>query len=80
MERAEMQPANELEDLRSRPLSTWPEKGDAFFAGRVATVFFGALAFLLVGGHREENGFRGALFPICWTNSSENSFKGTTTH
>eukprot|EP00669_Euglena_mutabilis_P008942 TRINITY_DN3915_c0_g1_i1.p1 TRINITY_DN3915_c0_g1~~TRINITY_DN3915_c0_g1_i1.p1 ORF type:complete len:183 (-),score=61.49 TRINITY_DN3915_c0_g1_i1:105-653(-) len=48
MERAEMQPANELEDLRSRPLSTWPEKGDAFFAGRVAAVFFGALAFLLV--------------------------------
>eukprot|EP00667_Euglena_gracilis_P016870 EG_transcript_17697 len=47
MERAEMQPANELEDLRSRPFATWPEKGDSFWRTRVAGVFLTTLAVLL---------------------------------
>ena len=47
-----MQPANELEDLRSKAFSSWPEKGDEFFRTRmiqfVAVVFSALIAWIAV--------------------------------
>lgn len=48
MERQDMQPANELEELRAKAFANWPEKGAEFFAQKMATVFFGVLAFLML--------------------------------
>ena len=48
MERADMQPANELEELRGKAFSAWPEKGSDFFTTKMAQVFFGGFTFAMV--------------------------------